>query len=276
MARYRAGYMMSTGHRTRATRHAAGVVGRAFRRYKRRTTVQKLKRDVSVLKSSTQYKHLHTYRNVPSTELHSAVDNQPAANLTFLWGETATGIPADVAKAAQRENNKILVNSVNIKLLFHASQAGRANYTTIRVMLIKVPDSRNIANTKNFELQNFLQILDSTVGYCYTNASKRSILNDPALGLQDGITAYKVLVDKVVTLRSVLATANNSAANNNSPQYCNIYYKFPKGLQTSYSTDQPGTCYRNNLILHLVPSNVGPLPAAPSADMMTTIRWQET
>ena len=270
MVRYRIG----RGTHANRRRVAAGMFQRAWRRRRPRNTIQKLKKDVRILKKSTQYKHLHTYNNFPS--VHSAIDNQPAFVFTELYGAHATGIPANVPKAAYRENNKVLLNSVTARLQFYPDNSARANYYDIRVMLIKVPDTRNISNADNFELQNFLTILDANVGYCYTNAPKRSILNQPALGATDGITAYQVLTEKVVRMHSVLATANNSAANNNSPVRCTLYYKWPKGLETAYSTDQEDSCYKNNVILHVVPSNVGAVPAAPSMDMLSTIRWQET
>lgn len=251
-------------------------IQRAYRAHRKRSTLSKLKKDVKVLKKQTQYKHLHTYNNFSS--INSSLTNQPQFVFTELFGEDADSndIPSDVPAAALRENNKILLNSVTTKLQFYPDNDGRANYYDIRCMLILVPDTRNISNQDNFELQNFLNILDANVGYCYTNAPKRSILNQPALGATDGITAYRVLSDKVVRIHSVLATSNNSAANNNSPVRCVLYHKWANGLEVAYSTDDDDSCYRNNVILHIVPSNVGPLPSAPSMDMMSSVRWSET
>lgn len=249
-------------------------IQRAYRAHRKRSAMTKLKKDVKILKKQTQYKHLHTYENFSS--INSAMTNQPQFVFTNLFGEDATGIPANWPNGALRNDNKILVQSITSKLQFYPSTTARANYYDIRVMLVLVPDTRNLNQVQNFELQNFLNVLDPAVGYCYTRAPKRSILNDPALGLTDAITSYRVLSDKIVRLHTVLATTNNSAANNNTPQSYTLHHRFPNGLDVSYATDQEDTCYRNNLILHIVPSNVGALPAAPSCDMLSTIRWSET
>lgn len=262
------------GHRRHA---AARRIQRTFRR--RRGVgglgkkVTRLAKTVRKLKTGVQHKHLTNYLNVAGISANKL--NQPVYEFTSLPGEDSGSTNPT---ASLRDNQKILLKSVKARINIYPDALNRADYYQFKVMLILVPDTRNINNADNFQLQNFQDYQGTAApnSFQFVHAPLKSILNFPDTATDAGMTRYKVIHQRTYTMRTTLGNANNAAAMNNSPLTINVGYKWKKGLSVAYVNESQFSAYRNNVILHIVPSNTGGLGAArPSIDMMCTVRWDE-
>lgn len=233
--------------------------------------INKLKKEMRLIVPGIQHKHLVLYENFGIT---TTPQNLPLVAFTDLYGEGFPIVPASIPPASLRENNKIMLKSVNARLQFYPDPGTSQDYYQFRVLICQIFDHSNLANTDGFQLDNFLSIPDATVAYNYTHGYYRSRINNPATEADACEIPYKVLVDKMVTMRTGLGDANNSSSMSNAPMRVNVGYSWKNGLQCEYASDNLNSCVSNNIMLHVASSCLFG-GARPSVDVITKVKWNE-
>lgn len=255
-------------HRRKTSRF---TVNKKMNDTKQTKAINTLRKQMRMIVPGIQHKHLVQYENFGIT---TTPQNLPLMNFTDLYGEGFTPTPLGIPSASLRENNKILLKSVNARMQFYPDSSTGQDYYQFRVLICQIFDHSNLSNNDGFKLENFLSIPDATVAYNYTHGYYRSRLNNPASGADDCEIPYKILVDKLVTMRTVVGDANNSSSVNNAPVTVNVGYSWKNGLQCEYASDGATSCVSNNIMLHLASSCLA-AGARPSVDVITKVKWNE-
>ncbi len=255
---------MARGHRGRRS------YGKKKTETEQNKAINRLEKDMRMIMPGIQHKHLVQYNN---TGLTATLQNLPVHTFTHLYGEAFVPTPVGVPTAALRENNKIMLKSVSARIQFYPDNILGQQYYQFRCLIVQTYDNPNLGNNDAFELQNFVEVIDPSVAFCYTHGKYRSRLNNPGFG-DDCDRRYKILVDKLITMRTTQGDANNAPAASNVPAQVSVGYKWKNGLQIEYANDNFNSGVSNNVMLHIVPSCLlgG---ARPTCDFIVDTRWNE-
>lgn len=221
--RYRSGNMLRSRHKTRARRHASGVIGRAWRKRK--------KRPMSNRKLTSAVKQL---RKQHAIKAHYVVGSQLTTSINAPQVIALTGIGAGEA-VNQHEGDKIQLRSLTVHAQVYISDtAGVANvdkptrYNMLlvsSVMDVGVADVPSYANLFDTNVTHLPPLMASFDGF-------RELNNE---------TLYKVkiLASKSFTLQPSLNSASLDANSATYPSY--KFLKFNMSLNRAKIEYRTGT-----------------------------------
>lgn len=250
--------------------YRASRIQRAWRRRRNKTTIQKLNRKVNTLMKGVNHKVMTSYENNVIT---SAITTGVQHDFTAIYHEDFTPMPAGLELGSQRTNNKILLKSVKARLQFYPDATASADYYQFRILLVQFPVIRVQNVASNFYIDNVLSVLDQNVAFCYTHANYKSNLINSST---TGELPYKILQDRLITMRTSPAGGFTSEANNSSPAQFNLKHVWSKGLAVQFEDDSPGSQFKNIVGLYVLSSSLTGGSTRPTMDALYTSRWTET